>query len=227
MSRLRFAYAIVVVAGLVAVWLIVREGGTQANRLVDRILPARGGDEVVRTFREYLAAVRAARGDELLVAEVQAVNEITEQDTRREFWTGLSLGTTTASIRYPATYRYIIRLSDRWRLALDGSTLWVERPVVRPLEPSIDTAGIAWQGSNGWLRWNKDEVRDRMLRQISADAAVRAAAQAATAAPHADAAIAAFVRSWLLAAGGLPADARVAVVPALPDGVAPLVIERK
>lgn len=225
MSWLRVAFAAIVVCGLFAVWLIIRETGGQANRLVDRLLPDHSERSIEQTFREYLVAVRAAKGDQLLVAEVSAVEEISERDTRREFWTGLSLGTSEASIRYPVTCRYYIQLSDTWTLAVDGNSVWVQRPIIRPLEPAIDTRGIDYQGENGWLRWNKDEMRERLLHQLSADAAVRASQHAATAAPHADAAIAAFVRGWLLSASStLPRAARVAVVPELPIGLTTIII---
>ena len=129
---MKWPQAICAVLALLAIWLIVHEIGSQANRLADRILPGEPRREVSETFREYLVAVRAAKGDQLLVAEVQAVNELAVADTRREFWTGMSLGTSEASIRYPVTYRYYIHLSDRWRLAIDGGTAWVVRPVIRP-----------------------------------------------------------------------------------------------
>ena len=191
--------AVCAVAALAFVWLIVREGGDQANRMAETVL---GGERrsVTQTFREYLASVKAAKGDELLVAEVRAVNEITRSDTRREFWTGLSLGTTTASIRYPVTYRYAIRLSDVWRMRVDGRLVQVRRPVLRPLEPAIDTTGIEFQGGNGWLRWNKDEMRDALLKELTPDAAIRAREHAATARPHADIAVTAFINAWLLTA---------------------------
>ncbi len=193
--------ALCVVAALACIWLIVREGGNQANRMAETVL---GGERrsVSQTFREYLASVKAARGDELLVAEIRAINEITRSDTRREFWTGLSLGTTTASIRYPVTYRYAIRISDVWRLRVDGRMVQVRRPVLRPLEPAIDTTGIEFQAGNGWLRWNKDELRDDLLKELTPDAAIRAREHAATARPHADIAVTAFINAWLLAATG-------------------------
>jgi hypothetical protein len=212
--------AICVVLSLGAIWLIVREGGQQANQLAERVLPGHSQREIVETFREYLASVKASRGDELLVAEVKAVNEIVRSDTRREFWTGLSLGTSTASIRYPVSYRYVIRISDTWRLSVSENVVLVRRPVIRPIEPAIDSTGIDTSGENGWLRWNKDELRDSLLRELTPDAIGRAQEHAATAAPHADAAIAAFVRGWLLSAKGIASPGtRVVVVETLPDGV--------
>lgn len=211
-------FAVAVVAALAFVWLIVREGGTQANRLAETLLPRTETRSVSETFREYLASVRSARGDELLVAELRLVNEIEHSDTRREFWTGLSLGTTTVSIRYPVTYRYCIRLSDAWRLRTDGATVLVQRPVLRPLEPAVDTTGLEFRADNGWLRWNKDELRDELARRITPDAVVRAAQHAGTAAPHADEAVAAFVRGWLLRADLAGSRGAQVVVVAQLDG---------
>jgi hypothetical protein len=211
--------ALCVVAALAFVWLIVREGGSQANRMAETVL---GGERrsVTQTFREYLASVQASKGDELLVAEIRAVNEITSSDTRREFWTGLSLGTTTASVRYPVTYRYAIRISDVWRLRVDGRMVQVRRPVLRPLEPAIDTTGVEFHSDNGWLRWNKDELRDGLLKQLTPDAVVRAKEHAATAAPHADIAVTAFINTWLLAASGTaPRDAVVVLKDEVADGI--------
>lgn len=211
------AVSLAIVAALGFVWLIVREGGSQANALATTVL---GGEKrsISETFREYLVTVRAARGDELLVAEVHAVNEITHSDTRREFWTGLPLGTTTASVRYPVTYRYAIRISDAWRLRVDGGIVLVRRPVLRPLEPAIDTTGIDIRAENGWMRWNRDEVRDLLLARLTPDAIGRSREHAAMAAPHADRAVAAFVRGWLLTAADLPRDAQVVMVDQLDGG---------
>lgn len=212
--------ALCAVAALAFVWLIVREGGNQANRMAETVLGGGPQRSVTETFREYLASVKAAKGDELLVAEVRAVNEIERSDTRREFWTGLSLGTTTASIRYPVTYRYAIRISDVWRLRIDGRMVQVRRMQLRPLEPAIDTTGIEFEGGNGWLRWNKDEMRDALLKELTPDAVVRAREHAATAAPHADIAVAAFVNTWLLAASGAGVkDAVVVLKDDVADGV--------
>lgn len=211
------AVSIAAVAALGFVWLIVREGGSQANALAATVL-GREQRSISETFREYLVSVRAAKGDELLVAEVRAVNEIVQNDSRREFWTGLPLGTTTASIRYPVTYRYAIRISDSWRLRIDGGIVLVRRPVLRPLEPAIDTTGIDIRAENGWMRWNKDEVRDNLLSRLTPDAVGRSREHAATAAPHADAAVAAFVRGWLLGAAGLPRDVQVVVVDRVEGG---------
>jgi hypothetical protein len=218
MKWLHVVFAFLVVAALACVWLIVREGGRQVNTLASTVL-AGERHSVTDTFREYLASVKATKGDELLVAEVRAVNEVTRSDTRREFWTGLSLGTSTASIRYPVTYRYAIRISDSWRLSVDGRLVTVRRPVLRPLEPAIDTSGIDIQGDNGWLRWNRDELRNDLLKQLTPDAVTRAKEHAATAAPHADIAIAAFIRGWLLvASGAAPRDAIVVLQDEVKDG---------
>lgn len=215
------AISICAVLVVVTLWLIIREIGGRIDRFTGGGgTPAESKRDIAETFREYLTAVRGAKGDQLLVAEVQAVNELAISDQRREFWTGMSLGTSTARIRYPVTYRYYILLSDRWRLALDGGTLWVVRPVIRPLEPAIDTAGIEFTGENGWLRWNKDELKDRLLAELTPHAVVRANANAETARPHADSAITAFIRAWLLAASGAaPRDARVALCDAIPAGL--------
>ncbi len=214
------AISICVVLVMVTIWLIVREIGGRVDRFTGGSTPAESKHDIAETFREYLTTVKGTKGDQLLVAEVQAVNELSISDSRREFWTGLPLGTSSARIRYPVTYRHYILLSDRWRLALDGGTVWVVRPVIRPLEPAIDTAGIEFTSENGWLRWNKDDLKDRLLAELTPHAVVRANANAETARPHADAAITAFVRAWLLAtSGAAPRDARVELCDAIPAGL--------
>ncbi len=213
------AIAFAIVAALAFVWLIVREGGQQANALVAQVMPTERRS-ITETFREYLASVKAAKGDELVIAEVRSVNEISRQDSRQEYWTGLPLGTSTVSVRYPVTYRYVIRISDRWRLRVDGSVITVQRPVLRALEPAIDTTGIDFQSSNGWLRWNKDDMRSELLRQLTPDAIVRAQEHVATATPHADLAVTGFIRTWLLAASGAgPKDATVVLADDVPGGI--------
>jgi hypothetical protein len=210
--------AICVVLTALLAWLLVREAGTQGNRALERLLPD-GRRTVAETFREYLVSVSAAGGDELLVSEVKTSVEITLDDTRREFWTGASLGTSSARVSAPVTYRYYIRLSDRWTFALDSGTLWLVRPLVRPqLPPAIDSAGLATWSENGWLRWNREELRERLLRELTPQATARAPQHLDAARPAADAAIAAFARTWLVKATGNP-EARVALCDAVPAGL--------
>ncbi|MDB6032647.1 MAG: hypothetical protein JWM16_2985, partial [Verrucomicrobiales bacterium] len=68
----------------------------------------------------------------LEVATAQQVETFERIDEKRVFWGWMNLGTNTARIRVPVTYRFHIRLYETWRLEVNGSALVVHAPAIRP-----------------------------------------------------------------------------------------------
>ncbi len=192
---------LVILAALALAYLSLRECRQIADAVVGQREPL---VEVARRLSDRLVGIRAARGDELLVAEIDSVLEVRQTDTRREFWTGISLGTSEAVVRAPVRYRYQIRLGDGWELLRSGEVLVVVAPPVLPVQPpAIDTAGLELHAANGWARFNAGELRDRVLRDLTGEAAARAGTPAYLEAARepARAAVGRFARDWIAPRG--------------------------
>ena len=158
---------------------------------------------IERSLADHLLAVRKADGDDLVVSEIHADLEVTERDTRHEAITGISLGTSEAVVQAPVHYRYVIRLSDRWTVRRGREVVAVQAPRLRPLlPPAVDTAGMRSRAANGWMRFNAEALRERVVRSLTAEASTRAASAAYLDAARepARARIEKFVRDWLLTA---------------------------
>lgn len=199
-QTLRFGWIIwlQLLAVLVIIFLLLRE-----CRLTTEALTGGRPDlqQVARELHDHLLGVRAASGDELLVAEIDASLEIVEKETRREYWTGLSLGTSEAAVRAPVRYRYAIRLGDGWQLLRSQEVLVVVAPAIRPvLPPAVDTAGMELRAANGWARFNAADLRDKVMRDLTGEASARAGSPAYQEAARepARAAVGRFVRDWVV-----------------------------
>ena len=135
------------------------------------------------------------------MAAFEAIETLRSSDELRIAWDMIPLGTTTAEIRVPVTYRYHIRLDEPWRLEVSGQNCIVHAPRIRPtLPPAIDTAGLERSSESGWLRFNESDRLEELERGLTAALSERAADEA-----HLDlvrercrSSVADFVRSWLL-----------------------------
>ena len=94
--------------------------------------------------------------------------QITRSDERRVLWDTFSLGVTTTEIRVPVTYRYHLRLSDDWRLEVDGQVCYVLAPEIRPsLPPAIHTDRMEKRTEADWLRFNEEDQMAALERSIT------------------------------------------------------------
>ncbi|MGA2052115.1 MAG: hypothetical protein ABSH19_02255, partial [Opitutales bacterium] len=178
--------------------------GTQAGKFVNasadgmaRLLDAIKQDNVVQTFREHLETIQPDLAGRLLVADVKANEEFSEEDTDL-------LGTTSADIRVPVTYYYYVALSDPWILQTNVTaggavTCAVLAPAVKSLPaPSIDTSHLEIKSENGWLRWDKNEVTADLLRELTPKLSARAAQKLPQFFPQARESVEKFVKDWIL-----------------------------
>jgi hypothetical protein len=81
---------------------------------------------------------------------------------------GVNMGTNTAQIRMPVTYRYHVRLEDPWHLKTSGKALFVQALVIRPSQPpAIHTEQMHVESKRGWCRLPPQELVDQLHHDLT------------------------------------------------------------
>ncbi len=156
---------------------------------------------ITTTFIEDIPIITSTHGNVLELATTRSVETFAREDARNSFWDKVYVGTTTAEIRVPVTYRYDILLSDPWRLAARGNVCLVYAPPIRPsLPPAIDTGAMEKKAESGWARFDKQAELDQLEKDMSGMLERRAKD-----APHMNLvreqcrqSVADFVKNWLI-----------------------------
>ena len=155
---------------------------------------------ITHTFRESLVSVTPTKGDILEVATLE-MNEVLTDVDMKTLGNLIYLGTTVSEIQVPVVYRYHIKLTDEWKLSVDGNVCTVIAPQIRPsLPPAIRTDGMSKKSEAGWLRFNAASNLADLERNLTPMIERRAATQRRIGQVK-DAsrkAVAEFVRTWLL-----------------------------
>ena len=156
---------------------------------------------ITTTFTAAIPTFAPDSGTLLELAAFEATEILRSSDELRIAWDLIPLGTTTAEIRVPVTYRYHIRLDEPWRLEVSGQNCIVHAPRIRPtLPPAIDTAGLERSSDSGGLRFDGEDRLEELERGLTAALSERASDEAhlGLVRGRCRAAVADFVRSWLL-----------------------------
>ena len=202
--RWAIGLAVLLVAGVLT-FLLVSYG---CAGLMQKILPEiKISRAVNRTIQQSIADIRATKGDVLLLAEIETLETIRESDTKllrvpyTEF--DISVGTTESEVRVPAHYRYFVRLDSPIQVEIEQHGKWrrcvIHAPALEAQTPvSFDSNRMELRVDAGWLRFNKDEAREKVLKSISSVLELRAPEKISLAQDKARAAFASFVRNWLL-----------------------------
>jgi hypothetical protein len=83
-------------------------------------------------------------------------------------WFGLDLGTSTAQIRVPVTYRYHLCLREPWRLEIRQQRITVHAPMFHPsLPPAIHTDRLEKLSVRGWARGSTAELIEQVQQAIT------------------------------------------------------------
>lgn len=146
--------------GAVATWLLLRQrrGVPVANPFSD--------EHITSTFVAALPTI--TRQLNLEVATTHQVEVFERTDAKVLLWGWIDLGTNVAVLRVPATYRYHIRLYDRWKLRVVGNRLIVEAPLVRAsLPPAIHTDEMVSHAVRGWARGSANELVAQLQREMT------------------------------------------------------------
>lgn len=104
----------------------------------------------------------------LELASCQQTETFTQTDECSLLWGCLNLGTNTAQVSVPVTYRYHIYLRDAWKLETQGDLVIVHAPSLQAaLPPAIHTDQLMTLSVRGWGRSSPEPMLQELKRQIT------------------------------------------------------------
>jgi hypothetical protein len=119
---------------------------------------------ITQTFISALPSL--TRELNLEIAKTWQMELLEKSDTKR--FLGLNLGTNTAQIKCPVTYRYHVRLHEPWTLSTKGKAILVHAPVIRASQPpAIHTDGMSIESTRGWARLPPYELADQLHHDLT------------------------------------------------------------
>lgn len=119
---------------------------------------------ITHTFISALPSL--TRELNLEIARSWQMETVERSETKRLL--GLNLGTNTAQIRMPVTYRYHLRLHDPWTLKTKGQAVIVQAPEIRPSQPpAIHTDQMSIESKRGWCRMPPVELVDQLHHDLT------------------------------------------------------------
>lgn len=170
LSLLVMSLVLLLLAALgVAGWQLWRRN--QHRRLPTPALPPPPPDpfsaqQITQTFIAALPTL--TRELNLEVATTTQTEFFERRDQKSTLWGLLDLGTNTAQIRVPVTYRYHLRLAEPWRLEAKNGHLIVHAPAVRPsLPPALHTDKMDLQTVRGWAREHPAELVRQLQHELT------------------------------------------------------------
>jgi hypothetical protein len=124
----------------------------------------------------------------------------TRESHRTTFWGLLDLGTSTAQVQVPVTYRYHLCLRDNWHLEIKQRRLIVHAPVIKPsLPPAIHTDRLTTIAVRGWARGPTTSLLAELQQSLTPTLSQFAGddRHLELVRPQCRASVAEFVRIWL------------------------------
>jgi hypothetical protein len=104
----------------------------------------------------------------LELATAEFIETFDRNESKSVLWGLLPLGTNTGSIVVPVTYRYHLRLLERWQLEVKGAILIVRAPEIRAsVPPAFNSAEMRTRSSRGWLRLPPDDLLAQLHRDLT------------------------------------------------------------
>ncbi|MEN9575304.1 MAG: hypothetical protein RL514_3159 [Verrucomicrobiota bacterium] len=157
--------------GLAAVvlWLLWRQRNAPPPSSPAPRPPAPDPFSAQHITRTFVAALpNLTRELNLEVATARQVEFFERTDQKSTLWGLIDLGTNTAQLRLPVTYRYHLRLADVWRLEVQGSHLIVHAPLLRAsLPPAIHTDEMEAHTERGWCRCAPEDLLRELHREVT------------------------------------------------------------
>ena len=128
--------AIIVIAAAIT-WLWYRRQPDPDRKFSLSHPPCDGRFTQQNITHTFISAIPTMTSEmNLEVATTRQTEVLERQDDQR--FLGINLGTNSARIQVPVTYRYHIRLYDPWHLEIAGDTLMVRAPTIQSnLPPAI------------------------------------------------------------------------------------------
>lgn len=192
-------------------WITIKEttsifkgGAKKASEVGDMLSGAAdtfNTQQISQSFLSQLPTKIEQGGDQLEVANYEAVESFRSESQRKLAWDKIDLGTTVSEVRVPVTYRYHVLLSDKWNLEVHDNICFVTAPRIRPTQPpAIHTHRMEKFASRGWLRFDSMESMEQLQRTITPTVISYAAddKHIALIKDSARKGIAGFVKNWLL-----------------------------
>ncbi len=164
---------------------------------------------VTLSIKNSITSIKAADGDELLLAELKTSESIRKTDVwftpaGSPFVGKMAIpGTQKVSeIRVPVTFRYYIKLGEPIKVEVmqgaDRCVCFVTAPTLRPLlPPAIDTSGMDFYVEAGLFRSNDDDAYKQIVAMISPELNLRAVQHIVLARDQARNAFENSIRQWL------------------------------
>jgi hypothetical protein len=156
--------------------------------------------DIQTRLEEAISQIRPTQGDILEVATLDSFETLTRKDTKLLF-NKINIGSTTSEIKLKVTYRYHIKLGDRWSAQVNNNVLVIQAPELRPsLPPAIHSDSIEKKVESGWLRFNKEQslkALEESLTQSLEHLAMTPAKQAMLL-EGSKQAVERFLRTWVL-----------------------------
>jgi hypothetical protein len=175
---------------------------------------------VTESFLAAVPTVAPTVSGNLEVAVAESVETVTRSDERSAFWDLVPLGTTTVEIRVPVTYRYHVRLDEKWSVVVEDGFCRVEAPALQPSQPpALHTHRIERRTESSWLRFDAADQLAELERQLTPRLQRLAGdpRHLALVREPARQAVARFVRAWLLTRDSWGADGVRAIHVAFAD----------
>jgi hypothetical protein len=175
---------------------------------------------ITHTFQESIPHITSTQGDVLELAISRSQETFRREDELRIGWDWVYLGTTVVEIRVPVTYRYHLRLSDRWQLAARDQVCVVRAPSIHAsLPPAIDTTRMEKRAESGWARFDKYDQLTELERSLTGILVQRSMdrdhLQLVREACRKS--VAEFVMKWLMREGQWRRDRFAAIIVVFPD----------
>ena len=159
---------------VVVLWFLLRQRNepppdSSALRLSPACVAPPDPFSAQRITQTFVAALPSlTRELNLEVATSRQVEFFERRDQKSTLWGLLDLGTNTAQLRLPVTYRYHLRLADPWRLEVQGSHLIVHAPLLRAsLPPAIHTDEREAHAERGWCRCAPEDLLRELHREVT------------------------------------------------------------
>lgn len=222
--RSHFPWATLILAvTIVAIAALIYNSWFRTGRAIKEIAVKFKTGTITNTFVESIPDISPTLGDVLELTTSRSDEIFKHSDSKSILWDAVYLGTTVSEVRVPTTFRYHIRLSDKWRLASKGQVCYVLAPPIHPsLPPAIDTRQMEKSTANGWALFNKDDNLLELERNITPELEKRACDEKhiKLVREACRQSVAAFVKKWLTKEDQWRNDLFSSIVVVFPDEAA-------
>ncbi len=159
---------IIIVAILAAIaWLWFKRRKASSRKPQLSQLPCDGRFTRQNITHTFISAIPTLTREMNLEVATSRQTEVLDRQNNRRFL-GINLGTNTAQIKVPVTYRYHIRLYDSWKLDIAGNTLMVRAPAIQSsLPPAIHTDQMEQSVNRGWCRLSPGTLLEELRSSLT------------------------------------------------------------